>query len=75
MKNYSIEVTESIPKPKIREQTPKTNSFSWGILFLAILATFILFPESVDTVNDYYKQQKEQYHLRENKNDYYLRTK
>ena len=68
MKNYSIEVKESFEKPKKKEQTYKSNSFSWGILLLAIFSTFILFPESLDTVNEYYKQQKEYYNL-EQKNE------
>ena len=60
MKNYTIEVREIIEKPKEKEQT-KSTSFSWGILLLAIITTFILFPESVNTVNEYYP-------LRENEN-------
>jgi hypothetical protein len=66
MKKYTIDVNECSPPPSKRQEPPKSDSFSFGILFLAILATFILFPESVDTVNEYYKQQKELYHLREN---------
>ena len=69
MKNYSIEVKESFEKPKKKEQTYKSNSFSWGTLLLAILATFILFPESIDTVNEYYKQQTEHYNLEQKKNE------
>ena len=68
MKNYSIEVKESFEKPKKKEQTYNFNFFSWGALLLAIFATFILFPESLDTVNKYYKQQKEYYNL-EQKNE------
>ena len=67
MKNYTIEVKESFEKPKKKEQT--YNSFSWGALLLAILATFILFPESIDTVNEYYKQQTEHYNLEQKKNE------
>ena len=69
MKNYTIEVKESFEKPKKKEQTYNSNSFSWGALLLAILATFILFPESIDTVNKYYKQQKDYYSLEQKKNE------
>lgn len=58
--NKGIKVTVEVDG-NIIDTTPesmekkKGNSF-WLILFLAILATFVLFPDSFNTVNDIYNQ-------------------
>ena len=40
--------------PKIKEKKKTTNY--WLILLLAVITTFILFPESKETINNYFNQ-------------------
>ena len=40
--------------PKTKEKKKATNY--WLILLLAVITTFILFPESKETINNYFNQ-------------------
>ena len=51
-----VEVDGSIinSTPKTKEKKKATNY--WLILLLAVITTFILFPESKETINNYFNQ-------------------
>ena len=43
--------------PKIKEKKKATNY--WLILLLAVISTYILFPESKETINNYFNQHED----------------
>ena len=51
-----VEVNGNVLSPTLKTKENKKVNSSWLILLLAVISTFVLFPESKETFHNYFKQ-------------------